>query len=634
MSAFDLSFDGVAIPTAIRHARPDRIAEAISALEPDRLLVLSDDRVLDACGGALLPLLRNLCPVHVISGPDGEGLKSLAYMSACLEDALAWGVTRRTVVVGFGGGVVGNLAGLIAALLFRGLRLVQVPTTLLAMHDSVLSLKQAVNSAVGKNLIGTYYVPQAILIDTGFLDTLPLREWRSGLAEAIKNALTLDPGMIPRLRAMLSPSLALSAEDRLWLLETCLDAKCRIMAEDRCEKKAAIVLEYGHTVGHAVELAAAHNRAVETISHGEAVGLGMLAAARIATAHHGLPAQDADLHRDLLARMDARLELPRDLPTSEVMALVARDNKRGYIRLRDNQAAMVLLNGIGRVAGDPALPLVPTDLAEIAQSLPRPATPARRASRPVPIDVYMVTHGRRASGPAAVASVLGQSYAGPITLWLLEDGGERARDWFTPAALPPDRSVVHQRMGAAVGHPLARVGHLRNRALGLGTAPLVAFIDDDNLWEPDHLASLAADLKRSGAAAAHSWRQLSDGSGRPTVPQRFHWRHPDDPMGGHLLDIYRRTGVFSAHDAVVRDRVSLPHEGTDLGMVDMGEWLLRRSIFDDFRFAEDYTADEIAAMVGEDDKLLSHLRMKGIATVCTERATLHYRLGGFSNDWT
>ncbi|PWR21985.1 3-dehydroquinate synthase family protein [Zavarzinia compransoris] len=633
--SFDLAFDGIAIATEILHRRPARIAAAVAALDPDRLLVLTDDRVLDACGGALLPLLRELCPVLVLSGPDGEGLKSLGHLSACLEQALAWGATRRSVVVGFGGGVVGNLAGLAAALLFRGLRLVQVPTSLLAMHDSVLSLKQAVNSAAGKNLIGTYYVPERILIDTGFLDSLPLREWRSGMAEAVKNALAVRPAMLPRLKEMLTPALDLSPADRHWLLETCLDAKCEVMAADRCEKKAAIVLEYGHTVGHAVELAAARHAAVGAISHGEAVGLGMLAAARVAASRCGLPAADADLHRDLLARMGAPLELPPALASADVMALVARDNKRGYIRPGDGAAAMVLLEGIGKVAGDPALPLLPVDLSLIERCLrPPPAAAGIRARADEAVDVFMITDGRRGFGPAAIASVLGQSYRGPIDLWLIEDGGDNARPWCEALTLPAHVRLRHRRLDAAGTHPLVRVSRLRNRATGLGTAPLIAFIDDDNLWEPGHLASLARSLRRSGAAAAHSWRRLIDGRGRPVVPRRFPWRHPDDPMAAGLLDACRRTGIFSERDAVVRDRVSAPCDGEDFGMVDMGEWLLRRSLFECFRFAEDYTADERAAMVGEDDKLLRHLRANGIATVCTGRATLRYRLGGFSNAWT
>lgn len=637
MPTVDLSFDGECIPMEIVHGCPDRVAEAISGLLPDRVLVISDNIVLDRCGQVLLRSLREVAPLHVISGPCGEGLKSLAHLSSCLEKALALGLTRRSVVVGFGGGVVGNLAGLVAALLFRGLRLVHVPTTFLAMHDSVLSLKQAVNSSIGKNLIGSFHPPVHIVADTCFLDTLPAREWRSGLAETIKNALAVCPEMISRLEAILTPSLDFSPADRAWLIEASLATKLERMVHDRYERKAALVLEYGHTVGHAIEFASAQYLADGPISHGEAVGLGMIAAAQIAADLYGLPAAEVDLHRGLLARIGAPLEPPTDLPAAEIMARVAKDNKRGYIRLCKEQVAMVLLRRIGDAVGEPDLPLVPVELAVVERALR--CVPARPCADPrdEPVDVFMVTHGRRNTVEAAAQSVLGQHYNGPITLWVFEDDGYAMRTWCEALQRQADVALEYRSVpvpsGCADAHPLQRVARLRNHAIGFSSAPLVAFIDDDNLWAPNHLASLARAMRRSGAVAAHSWRVLIDATGRAVIPERFIWRHPSDPTSSSLFQIYRQKGVVSADDAIVRDRVTIVENGEDFGMVDMGEWLLRREIFDDFRFDEKYSPDEIAMMVGEDDKFLAHLRTARVATICTEQATLNYRLGGFSNAW-
>lgn len=637
MHNIELVFDGECIPMDIVHGCPDHISDEISRLNPDRVLVISDNTVLDRCGEALLPLLRDLAPLHVISGPGGEGLKTLPHLTSCLEEAIAAGVSRRSIVVGFGGGVVGNLAGLVAALLFRGLRLVHVPTTFLAMHDSVLSLKQAVNSASGKNLIGCFHAPTRIIADTRFLDTLPNREWRSGLVETIKNALTLQPKMIPRLEQILTPSLDISPANRAWLLEASLAAKLERMAQDRYEKKAALVLEYGHTVGHAIEYASTTAGTQGPISHGEAVGLGMLVAAQIGAETHGLPAADVDLHRALLARIGAPLEPPADLPTPDIIAMVAKDNKRGYIRLSEGQVAMVLLRRTGEPAGESDLPLVPVDLSLVERTLR--FVPARPRNEPweQPVDVYMVTCGQRSTAEAALQSVLGQRYNGPITLWVFEDDTTTARAVCESLERPDNVALEYRSVPAPPGrtdaHPLHRVARLRNHAIGFGSAPLVAFIDDDNLWAPNHLASLSGALWRNGALAAHSWRLLIDAAGRAVIPERFVWRHPADPTSATRFAIYRKTGVFSANDAIVRDRVSLVHEGEEFGMVDMGEWLLRRSVFDDYRFDEDYSPDEIAVMVGEDDKLLTHLRAASVGTVCTEQATLSYRLGGFSNAW-
>lgn len=368
MRALSIAFDGVSIDGHIGHDVPDAMVEAICALDPDRILVISDDTVLDRCA-SWLPLLAAERPVHVISGPGGERLKSLPHLSRCLEDALAWGMTRRSLVVGFGGGVVGNLAGLVAALLFRGLRLVQVPTTLLAMHDSVISLKQAVNSASGKNLIGTFHVPQAILIDTAFLDTLEPREWRSGLVEVIKNALALRPSMLPRLRGVLRADLDFAAPDRLWLIEESIAAKLAIMRRDRHESKAAIVLEYGHTVGHAIEYASLQRSAGAAISHGEAVGLGMVAAAHVAAELTGLPQEDVGRHSLLLQAIGAPTNIPPEVSRTALVSLIARDNKRGYLALDDRDVAMILLKKIGAPAGSCEVPLVPVRLSLIEECL-------------------------------------------------------------------------------------------------------------------------------------------------------------------------------------------------------------------------------------------------------------------------
>lgn len=633
----NLDFDGISIDCGIFHGDPGRIAAEISRMDPDRILLLSDDTVLQKCGSILVPLLKEVSPLLVISGPSGEHLKSLEYLSACLEDALAWGVTRRSVIVGFGGGVVGNLAGLIAALLYRGVRFVHVPTTLLAMHDSVLSLKQAVNSTNGKNLIGIYYAPHCILMDTQFLDTLPPREWRSGLVEAIKNGLALRPSMIAKLKGILNTSLDFSPNDRQWLLRECLDTKLEVMAQDRFEKKTALVLEYGHTVGHAIELASAQNANCETISHGEAVGLGMLTASRIASDQCGLDNDDFNIHSELLAQIGAPLDLPREFPLPEVMALVSKDNKRGYINLAPKQVAMVLLSGIGKVAGDPLMPLEPVDISLIERNLKPTTQPLRCLRQAESIDVYMITGGIRSTVEAAVRSVLEQSYHGLINMWVFEDMTENVREWCETLERPAHVNLRYKSINAQEGivrsSSLERVSRLRNHAITFGTAPLIAFIDDDNLWEPDHLASLLDTLQHNNALAAHCWRCMIDSSGQEKIPKRFIWRNPSDPMSDKLFEIYREAGVFSEHDAIVRDRVSLIHDGDNVGMVDMGEWLLRRSLFNDFKFPEEFSHIEIATMNGEDDKLLSYLRANCIETACTEQVTLKYRIGGFSNVW-
>lgn len=253
------------------------------------------------------------------------------------------------------------------------------------------------------------------------------------------------------------------------------------------------------------------------------------------------------------------------------------------------------------------------------------------------VDVMMVTSGVRNTARASIESVFAQTYCGPIMIWVVEDRTCAARTWCDALAAPAHVALSHRTVDPGPargrGHALRRVSHLRNCAIGFGTAPLIAFIDDDNLWAPDHLASLVDVLGTSRARAAHSWRRVIDDCGRAVRLTRYVWRDPADPAGRALFALYRRAGVFSPHDAIVRDRVSVVDGGADYGMVDMGEWLFRRSFFDTFRFPDRFTQRDLDQMVGEDDVLLAHVRATGTPTACTARATLDYRLGGFSNAW-
>lgn len=378
--------------------------------------------------------------------------------------------------------------------------------------------------------------------------TLLPREWRYGLIGTVKSAFDLQPSMLPpmlpRLRTMLDPHLALSPTHRDGLLQECLATTRAVIERDRYEKTGALALEYGYTIGHAVSPASVR---------------------RI----------DCAAVRSLVSACPSRATRRRHLPEG--------------------------------------------------------------ASEQAAVDVVMVTSGRRTSALAAIESVMAQTHDGPIGLLILEDRTDRAAGWSTSLRAPANISITHSTYNPAPSNadfaPIGRVSRLRNHALTLVRAPFIAFIDDDNLWDGEHLSSLVAALEHSNASAAHSWRKLIDSSGTEVVPDRFIWRHPNDGMSRQLYDIYQAAGVFSENEAIVRDRVTVPYNGKDYGLVDMGEWLFRRDLFDDIRFCEDFSLQEITEMVGEDDKLLAEIRNRGVATVCTQRATLKYRLGGFSNAW-
>lgn len=347
----------------------DRIVDELGALGADRFFVVTDDNVLALHGERLLSGLGGHAPVEVLSLPHGDGMKALPNLASHLERAIAAGASRRSVVVAFGGGVPGNLAGVVASLLFRGVRLVHVPTTTVAAMDSVISLKQAINSSHGKNHIGTYRAPEAVYLDVALLATLPDRQLRSGLCEATKNCLAIRPDSIPEMRRRLAAGNLASPETLLWMLEESLTAKIAVTRQDAYEQGSGLVLEYGHTVGHAVEMCDQRLRGAEGLSHGEAVMLGMLAAARISLAMGGLDDASVAVHEELAQALGAPTRVPEGLSVEQVMDVVRVDNKRGYLPVSGEEAAMVLLRLHGVPYGTPDLPLTAVPLETVKEAV-------------------------------------------------------------------------------------------------------------------------------------------------------------------------------------------------------------------------------------------------------------------------
>jgi 3-dehydroquinate synthase/2-deoxy-scyllo-inosose synthase len=248
--------------------------------------------------------------------------------------------------------------------------------------DSVLSLKQAINSTRGKNHVGIYYPPAAVFTDVRVLQTLPDRELRSGLCEAAKNALAIRPSALPVLRQVLARGELSSASSLLWLLDESIKAKASVTALDSREQRGGLILEYGHTVGHAVELTL-NRRLAEAdgeaggrpISHGEAIAFGMLVAARLSRRRGWLSDADTELHDEIVAALGAPLRLPPELSVDELLAVMGDDNKRGYLRLSPDAIPFVLLKGLGQPAGRPDLPLVPVSLDEVGEVLSELSAP-------------------------------------------------------------------------------------------------------------------------------------------------------------------------------------------------------------------------------------------------------------------
>jgi 3-dehydroquinate synthase len=233
----------------------------------------------------------------LITVPAGETAKNLKFVQACYDQLAAHRLERKSFVVALGGGVVGDLAGFVAATYLRGVPFVQVPTTLLSQVDSSVGGKVGVNLAAGKNLVGAFYQPKLVLCDLDSLKTLPPREFASGLAEVIKYGIIYDAPFFKFLERNLPKILAREPKVLTTVIARCCEIKAEVVGQDETESGLRAILNFGHTIGHAIENISGYGKYL----HGEAISIGQVLAAEISVRHHGLPAADSDRIRELFA---------------------------------------------------------------------------------------------------------------------------------------------------------------------------------------------------------------------------------------------------------------------------------------------------------------------------------------------
>ncbi len=318
-------------------------AEAVAARWRGRhALIVSDRHVAPIYADVLQATLRIAKPgsdigIHVIEA--GEASKTLANFAAVIDALAAQGATRDACVFALGGGVVGDLAGFAAACWMRGIDCVQLPTSLLAMVDSSVGGKTAVDIPAGKNLVGAFHLPRAVVIDTATLATLPPRELRAGLAEVVKYGAILDAGFIDYLEANVDALLALDEAAIAHAIAASCRYKAAVVERDPFEKGERALLNFGHTFAHAIETEQGYGGLV----HGEAVAIGMMLAARL-SARLGLAGEaDASRLEALLQRFGLPVSLPAGLDADALLARMRLDKKNDANGLR-----LVLWDGMGR----------------------------------------------------------------------------------------------------------------------------------------------------------------------------------------------------------------------------------------------------------------------------------------------
>ncbi len=325
------------------------VAQAIRPHAPERAFVVSNDTIWKLHGDRFAAAL-SAAGIDFELGlmPDGERYKTLATTSTMLDRMVESRFARKSCVIAFGGGVVGDLAGFTAATFLRGVTFVQVPTTVVAMVDSSVGGKTGVDHPLGKNLIGAFYQPKLVAVDSSLLGTLDLHNVQGGFAEVIKYGVIRDADFFAYLEENLERAMALETDPLHHVIRRSCELKAEVVSEDELEGGVRAILNYGHTFGHAIENVGEYG---EKQFHGQAVAIGMIAAARVGEELGLFPAEATLRIRKLTERAGLPSRIPAGMKAETLMDRMAGDKKVAAGRVR-----FVIPEAIGRVRVTPDVP--------------------------------------------------------------------------------------------------------------------------------------------------------------------------------------------------------------------------------------------------------------------------------------
>jgi 3-dehydroquinate synthase len=314
----------------------------------ERYIIITDDIVSTLHGAGVQGTLKEMgLKTDMVDFPAGEASKDMQTSLRIVDQLRALGADRTSALIALGGGVVGDITGFVASIYMRGIPYIQVPTTLLAQVDSSIGGKTGIDLSTGKNILGTFYQPKGVFIDLAFLKTLERREMKNGLAEVVKYGIIDDPELFGILEAKAD---AIKKGD-VDLLEEIITRSCRIkkgvVEIDELEKGVRRILNFGHTIGHAIETESGY-----TVSHGDAVSMGMVASAAISERMHYLPTEDRERIIALIRAMGLPDRISKSLKPKEIVARMKGDKKKAGDVLN-----FVLLKKIG-------MPFVTSDVPE------------------------------------------------------------------------------------------------------------------------------------------------------------------------------------------------------------------------------------------------------------------------------
>ena len=270
----------------------------------------------------------------IIIVPAGEASKSLSHVEEICREMIVSGHDRHSFVIALGGGVIGDLAGLVSSIFYRGIPLIQIPTTIVSQVDSSIGGKTGVNAPEGKNLIGSFHQPRLVIADTTTLQTLPEREFNEGFAEAIKHAAIRDGDMLEEIMRVDDPSNLDS------LIAKNASIKTRVVEEDEKELLGTRAhLNYGHTIGHAIEAAGGYGKFL----HGEAISLGLICANSISSKLFNFPLDQSDRIKNALIKFNLPVNLDKEISTDSILNIMKSDKK-----FKNGQIRFVALHELGK----------------------------------------------------------------------------------------------------------------------------------------------------------------------------------------------------------------------------------------------------------------------------------------------
>ncbi len=316
-------------------------------IQHSAVFVVSNGTVADLYLDRLKSVLSEYSVDEFLIG-DGERYKTLQTVEDIVGAMLASGQTRETTVIALGGGVVGDIAGFAGAVYQRGIKVIQIPTTLLAQVDSSVGGKTAVNHTLGKNMVGAFHQPSAVFIDVEVLDSLPPRELRAGLAEVIKHGALADAHYLSWLKANVKALLALDKSTITEMVLRSCEIKSAVVSQDEKEAGVRALLNLGHTFGHAIETLTGYG----VWLHGEAVAVGLVMAADLSARLGKITWPDARYLKSLVQEFELPTTPPDDLTSEQLLAAMGRDKKATAKGMR-----FVLLNALGEASLEDDVPM-------------------------------------------------------------------------------------------------------------------------------------------------------------------------------------------------------------------------------------------------------------------------------------